>query len=94
MLIGSGTYTGQCKEFCGLSHAYMKFTVVAQSPDWLAADLVVDVPVEGAESWMPLFVVLREGADNGFTLLPVDYTWMTTIIGCFESAVRPTGGAR
>jgi acetoacetyl-CoA synthetase len=24
--------------------------------------LVVDVPVEGAESWMPLFVVLREGA--------------------------------
>ena len=27
-----GTYTGQCKEFCGLSHAYMKFTVVAHSP--------------------------------------------------------------
>jgi acetoacetyl-CoA synthetase len=26
------------------------------------AVLVVDVPVEGAESWMPLFVVLREGA--------------------------------
>jgi acetoacetyl-CoA synthetase len=24
--------------------------------------LVVDVPVEGGESWMPLFVVLREGA--------------------------------
>jgi acetoacetyl-CoA synthetase len=24
--------------------------------------LVVDVPVEGADSWMPLFVVLREGA--------------------------------
>jgi cytochrome c oxidase subunit 2 len=27
-----GTYTGQCKEFCGLSHAYMKFRVVAQTP--------------------------------------------------------------
>ncbi len=27
-----GTYTGQCKEFCGLSHSYMKFTVVAHEP--------------------------------------------------------------
>ncbi len=27
-----GIYTGQCKEFCGLSHAYMKFQVVAQTP--------------------------------------------------------------
>ncbi|HEY7755601.1 MAG TPA: cytochrome c oxidase subunit II transmembrane domain-containing protein [Actinomycetota bacterium] len=27
-----GTYTGQCKEFCGLSHAFMKFTVVAHTP--------------------------------------------------------------
>jgi cytochrome c oxidase subunit 2 len=27
-----GTYEGQCKEFCGLSHAYMKFTVVAHTP--------------------------------------------------------------
>jgi acetoacetyl-CoA synthetase len=25
--------------------------------------LVVDVPVEGADSWMPLFVVMREGAE-------------------------------
>ena len=36
-----GTYTGQCKEFCGLSHAYMKFKVVAQTPAdfqaWLTA---------------------------------------------------------
>jgi cytochrome c oxidase subunit 2 len=35
-----GTYEGQCKEFCGLSHAYMKFTVVAHSPEeyaqWVA----------------------------------------------------------
>jgi len=27
-----GTYHGQCKEFCGLSHAYMRFEVVAMSP--------------------------------------------------------------
>jgi cytochrome c oxidase subunit 2 len=27
-----GTYTGQCKEFCGLSHAYMKLIVVAHEP--------------------------------------------------------------
>ncbi|MGH2711941.1 MAG: cytochrome c oxidase subunit II [Actinomycetota bacterium] len=27
-----GTYKGQCQEFCGLSHANMKFTVVAQTP--------------------------------------------------------------
>lgn len=27
-----GTYKGQCQEFCGLSHANMKFTVVAQAP--------------------------------------------------------------
>jgi acetoacetyl-CoA synthetase len=25
--------------------------------------LVVDVPVEGSDSWMPLFVVLREGTE-------------------------------
>jgi cytochrome c oxidase subunit 2 len=28
-----GRYSGQCKEFCGLSHAYMKFAVVAHAPD-------------------------------------------------------------
>lgn len=27
-----GVYEGQCKEFCGLSHAYMKFKVVAHTP--------------------------------------------------------------
>jgi cytochrome c oxidase subunit II len=32
-----GTYEGQCKEFCGLSHTYMKFTVVAHAPEDYAA---------------------------------------------------------
>jgi cytochrome c oxidase subunit 2 len=28
-----GRYEGQCKEFCGLSHAYMRAVVVAHTPD-------------------------------------------------------------
>jgi cytochrome c oxidase subunit 2 len=35
-----GTYEGQCKEYCGLSHTYMRFTVVAHTPEdferWVA----------------------------------------------------------
>jgi cytochrome c oxidase subunit 2 len=35
-----GTFLGQCKEYCGLSHANMRFRVIAQSPGdfdtWLA----------------------------------------------------------
>lgn len=35
-----GTYRGQCAEFCGLEHALMAFSVVAESPDqyraWVA----------------------------------------------------------
>lgn len=33
----SGTYPGQCAEFCGLSHSDMHFAVVAQSPAEFAA---------------------------------------------------------
>src|SRR5262249_370511 len=28
----AGTYRGQCAEFCGVQHAKMAFTVIAQSP--------------------------------------------------------------
>jgi len=28
----SGTYAGQCAQLCGVGHAYMKFTVLAESP--------------------------------------------------------------
>jgi cytochrome c oxidase subunit 2 len=31
-----GTYLGQCKEYCGLSHANMRFRVIAQTPDEFA----------------------------------------------------------
>ena len=38
----AGTFRGQCAEFCGIEHAKMSFTVVAQEPDeyraWLAAN--------------------------------------------------------
>ena len=28
-----GTFLGQCAEYCGLSHANMRFRVIAKSPD-------------------------------------------------------------
>jgi cytochrome c oxidase subunit 2 len=47
-----GIYEGQCKEFCGLSHAYMRFKVVAQTPEafdaWVAQQqLPAAVPAPG-----------------------------------------------
>ncbi|MFM8303798.1 MAG: cytochrome c oxidase subunit II [Actinomycetota bacterium] len=37
----TGTFLGQCAEYCGLSHANMRFRVIVQTPDefadWLAA---------------------------------------------------------
>jgi len=33
----AGTYTGACAEYCGSQHAWMRITVVAQSPDEFAA---------------------------------------------------------
>ena len=45
-----GTYEGQCKEFCGLSHTYMAFTVVAHTPadfeTWVAEQQAPAVPPE------------------------------------------------
>jgi cytochrome c oxidase subunit 2 len=48
-----GVYTGQCAEFCGLSHAYMRFKVVAQAPAdfdaWVRANQAdAAVPAEGS----------------------------------------------
>ena len=45
-----GVYEGQCKEFCGLAHAYMKFTVVAHTPEdferWVAEQQMPAAPPE------------------------------------------------
>jgi cytochrome c oxidase subunit II len=49
-----GTYLGQCAEFCGLSHANMRFQVVAQDPgefqEWLEhQQQPAEVGLEGLE---------------------------------------------
>ncbi|MFM8945080.1 MAG: c-type cytochrome [Actinomycetota bacterium] len=49
----TGTFSGQCKEFCGLSHAYMRFRVVVHSQAdydrWLAGQRMAAVsPVDGS----------------------------------------------
>jgi cytochrome c oxidase subunit 2 len=58
-----GRYSGQCKEFCGLSHAYMKFAVVARSPSdyaaWVRnqqADAVTPEPGSAAATGMDVFL--------------------------------------
>ncbi len=48
----AGTYLGQCSEFCGLQHAHMRLTVIAQSPAsfqaWLtSAARPTSMPVGG-----------------------------------------------
>ena len=50
-----GVYEGQCKEFCGLSHAYMKFEVVAHTPEdfdaWVAQQQQpAELPAPGTEA--------------------------------------------
>ena len=43
-----GTYRGQCAEFCGLQHAHMGFSVIAEPPDrfaqWQAGQLEPEPP--------------------------------------------------
>jgi len=61
-----GTYWGQCKEFCGLGHAYMRLRVIAEEPEefegWLA-DLKAAAaePSGDASEGAELFA---NGADN------------------------------
>ena len=50
-----GTYRGQCAEFCGLSHAQMRFRVVAHQPEefetWLEDQRAeAAAPAEGSEA--------------------------------------------
>lgn len=44
-----GVYRGQCQEFCGLSHAYMRFLVIAQEP----AEFEAWVEAQRAEAAAP-----------------------------------------
>ncbi len=58
-----GTYTGQCAELCGLSHANMRFQVIALAPadydawvDGQLGDAVTPGPGTQAEAGMNLFL--------------------------------------
>jgi cytochrome c oxidase subunit 2 len=57
-----GTYEGQCKEFCGLSHAYMKAVVVAHEPAdfdaWVAEQQAPAAPPPPGEAQAGLGVFL------------------------------------
>lgn len=64
-----GTYKGQCTEFCGLGHAYMRLRVIAESPtdfeNWiLAQQHDAEPPSKGslAATGASLF---QNGAGNG-----------------------------
>jgi cytochrome c oxidase subunit 2 len=54
-----GVYRGQCAEFCGLQHAHMAFTVVAQS----AAGFATWVSVERATPAAPTDPTLAQGLE-------------------------------
>ena len=49
----TGTYSGQCAEFCGVEHAWMRITVVADAPGdfdrWLAAQSAARVAPSSAQ---------------------------------------------
>jgi cytochrome c oxidase subunit 2 len=55
-----GIYRGQCTEFCGLSHAYMRMRVVALAPDDYAA--WQDSQQEGAK--VPTSSLAKTGMDT------------------------------
>jgi cytochrome c oxidase subunit 2 len=49
-----GRYPGSCSEFCGTEHAWMRFTVVAETPEqfaaWTAAQLAPSTPPAEADA--------------------------------------------
>ena len=58
-----GVYRGQCAEYCGLQHAHMAFSVIAESPDaferWLTAQRATAAPPVTPEQQRGLDVVER-----------------------------------
>ena len=61
------TYLGQCKEFCGLGHAFMRLTVIAQEPAefdaWVARQR--EGPAEATGQAAEGQELFEQGADNG-----------------------------
>ena len=58
-----GIYRGQCAEYCGLQHAHMAFTVIAEAPDaferWLTAQRAPAAPPQTPEQMQGLEVFER-----------------------------------
>jgi len=65
-----GVYPGQCYEYCGFSHANMKFKVVAQTPSdfqaWVAAQQAPPVaPSEGSLAAKGMDLFTGAGGEGG-----------------------------
>lgn len=79
----AGTYTGQCAEFCGLSHYQMAFTVQAmERPDydaWLTEQQAVE-PGASAPPGAPVIEVASISVTAGFDpaelTAPADVPWV------------------
>jgi cytochrome c oxidase subunit II len=61
-----GTFLGQCKEFCGLGHAYMRLRVIAQTPEDFQAwvDNLSDPETEPDSSVASGAELFTSGAEN------------------------------
>jgi cytochrome c oxidase subunit II len=63
------TYSGQCSEFCGISHANMRFKVVAESPSdfaaWVVNQQKVQNPPAAAEQFSEPLVYAGYTLFNG-----------------------------
>jgi cytochrome c oxidase subunit II len=79
-----GVFTGQCAEFCGLSHAYMRFKVVAQS----APDFDQWVRDQQAEAAQPTGL-----AAQGAGIFAQTCTRCHTINGLKDAQGNPVPGA-
>jgi cytochrome c oxidase subunit 2 len=67
-----GVYTGPCAEFCGLQHAYMTLSVVAEEPeqfnDWYSAQLQPAKAPESDDASRGQHVFLRKGCPTCHTV--------------------------
>jgi cytochrome c oxidase subunit II len=75
----AGTFHGQCAEFCGLQHAKMKLTVVAESPAQFASWL--------KSQQQPAAVPLTEAQQRGYALF-----MSLTCVLCHNISGTPANG--
>jgi cytochrome c oxidase subunit 2 len=74
-----GLYLGQCAEFCGLSHANMRFSVVAE-------------PEEDFDAWIEEQSQPAEVQTTGLAAEGQELFTSQTCVGCHAIAGYPTGG--